>query len=114
MQDLLVGSQRSLPTVLTSYAHTHTHTLTHTPKHELETLCVGKMTTCDSLTGKEEKKSKEPGWKKYCDMPVKERRRFYRCGPDYVTVNDIPTWAKYWHDNAYHFSKLFAGKTRHR
>ena len=60
---------------------------------------------------KDEKKRKEPEWKKYSQMPVGEKRKYYRCGQNYVTVNEVPTWEQYWKDNSYHFSKKLAGNT---
>ena len=30
---------------------------------------------------------------KICDLPIKEKRRFYKCGENYLTLKRIPTWA---------------------
>lgn len=44
---------------------------------------------------------KKSPWSKFDDFPLDEKRKLYRCGNDYVTLENIPTWSEYLQENSY-------------
>ncbi|XP_073247803.1 uncharacterized protein [Porites lutea] len=64
----------------------------------------------NSATAENEKKSP---WSKFDDLPLEEKRQLYRCGTNFVTLKDIPSWTEYRKDNLYaiYGRKAQSGKT---
>ena len=38
-------------------------------------------------------------------MPLEEKRSYYRCGDDYVTLDQVLPWPDYVKDDLYSFTK---------
>ncbi|XP_068683010.1 ADP-ribose glycohydrolase MACROD1-like isoform X1 [Montipora foliosa] len=56
-------------------------------------------------TETDENETKSPSWRKYDDLPLDQKRKLYRCGRDFVTLKNIPTWSEYMRENAFVFHK---------
>lgn len=56
---------------------------------------------------------KKSPWSKFDDFPLDEKRKLYRCGKDYVTLKNIPTWSEYLQENSYAIYKR-KGKTKEK
>ncbi|KAJ7371049.1 O-acetyl-ADP-ribose deacetylase macrod2 [Desmophyllum pertusum] len=40
-------------------------------------------------------------WSKFDDLPIEEKRKHYKCGPDYLTLKKIQTWPEYRQEHLY-------------
>ena len=60
------------------------------------------LSTCTYILHTEAKASEDkPPWSKFDDLPVNEKRKLYKCGEDYVTLNKVPLWPEYRQENLY-------------
>ncbi|KAK3729884.1 hypothetical protein QZH41_005329 [Actinostola sp. cb2023] len=57
--------------------------------------------------GDDEKSQKRdpPEWLKYQNMSPEKKRRLYKCGDDYVKLDDILTWTQYFDEQSFIFHK---------